>query len=106
LIYKRFCFYKYDILSLAGYLGIYTATESLNVGNLRRTYKLAEDDPTTTREAKDLTSRQHQDDNSKPQQWEEFGHKFQPGELELLKQSIVQMALSRIDGQDELFVGG
>lgn len=40
------------------------------------------------------------------QQWEEFGHQFQAGELELLKQSIVEMAFSRIEGQDELFVGG
>ncbi|KPM35150.1 hypothetical protein AK830_g11420 [Neonectria ditissima] len=40
------------------------------------------------------------------QQWEEFGHRFQDGELESLKQSIVEMALSRIEGQDELYVGG
>ncbi|KAF7544161.1 hypothetical protein G7Z17_g10177 [Cylindrodendrum hubeiense] len=40
------------------------------------------------------------------QQWEEFGHQFQAGELELLKQSIVEMAFSRVEGQDELFVGG
>lgn len=39
-------------------------------------------------------------------QWEEFGHQFEPGQLERLKQSIVEMALSRIDGQDELYVGG
>ncbi|KAK7421492.1 tyrosine protein phosphatase yvh1 [Neonectria punicea] len=40
------------------------------------------------------------------QQWEDFGHQFQDGELELLKRSIVEMALSRIEGQDELYVGG
>lgn len=44
--------------------------------------------------------------DTRPQQWEEFGHQFQAGELELLKQSIVEMAFSRIEGQDELFVGG
>lgn len=46
------------------------------------------------------------DDDLKPQQWEEVGHKFQKGELEDLKRSITEMALSRIEGLDELFVGG
>jgi dual specificity phosphatase 12 len=40
------------------------------------------------------------------QTWEEFGHKFEAGELESLKQSIADMALSRIDGEDNLYVGG
>lgn len=66
--------------------------------NLRQTFILADDKTHQTVE--------HHEDDSKPQLWEEFGHRFEPGELELLKQSIVQMALSRIDGQDELFVGG
>lgn len=38
--------------------------------------------------------------------WEDFGHQFEAGELEILKRSIAEMALSRIDGQDELYVGG
>lgn len=38
--------------------------------------------------------------------WEDFGHQFEAGELERLKRSIVEMALSRIDGQDDLYVGG
>jgi hypothetical protein len=67
----------------------------------KHSFILADDDFTET----DQTVEHHEDD-SKPQLWEEFGHRFEPGELELLKQSIVQMALSRIDGQDELFVGG
>ncbi|KAF7561550.1 hypothetical protein G7046_g2591 [Stylonectria norvegica] len=45
-------------------------------------------------------------DDSKPTQWEEVGHKFANGELEALKQSIAEMALSKIDGQDDLYVGG
>ncbi|KAF5528787.1 Tyrosine phosphatase YVH1, partial [Fusarium napiforme] len=70
-------------------------------------HNLAEDDSTSADQAyKVFTSKGNQEDDSKPQQWEEFGHTFEPGELDLLKQSIAQMALSRIDGQDELFVGG
>lgn len=74
---------------------------------MRQAHNLAEDDSTSADQAyKVFTSKDNQEDDSKPQQWEEFGHNFEPGELELLKQSIAQMALSRIDGQDELFVGG
>ena len=39
-------------------------------------------------------------------QWQEVGHQFEAGELETLKRSIVEMALSRIDGPDELYLGG
>ena len=46
------------------------------------------------------------EDDSKPQQWEELGHKFEKGELEDLKRSITEMALSRIEGLDEMYVGG
>lgn len=45
-------------------------------------------------------------DTSKLQIWQDFGHKFEPDELEDLKRSIAEMALSRIDGQEELYVGG
>lgn len=38
--------------------------------------------------------------------WEEFGHEFGAGELEQLKRSIAEMALSRIEGPEELYVGG
>ncbi|KAF4462858.1 Tyrosine- phosphatase YVH1 [Fusarium albosuccineum] len=55
---------------------------------------------------RDLVEKQGEQDDTRLQQWEDFGHQFQAGELELLRQSIAQMALSRIDGQDELFVGG
>ncbi|KAJ3509001.1 hypothetical protein NM208_g15732 [Fusarium decemcellulare] len=55
---------------------------------------------------RDLVEKQGEPDDTRLQQWEDFGHQFQAGELELLRQSIAQMALSRIDGQDELFVGG
>ncbi|KAM5352857.1 hypothetical protein ACJ41O_005579 [Fusarium nematophilum] len=54
----------------------------------------------------DFSAQKQAQDDSRLEQWEEFGHQFQDGELELLKRSIAQMALSRIDGQDELFVGG
>ncbi|RSL98927.1 hypothetical protein CEP52_010014 [Fusarium oligoseptatum] len=54
----------------------------------------------------DLTTQQDEKEDSRLQQWEDLGHQFEAGELELLKRSIAQMALSRIDGQDELFVGG
>jgi hypothetical protein len=37
---------------------------------------------------------------------EHFGHRFAPAELDSLKCSITEMALNRIEGQDELFVGG
>ena len=40
------------------------------------------------------------------QVWEDFGHQFEAGELEILKRSIAEMALSRIHGEDELYVGG
>ncbi|KAI9155524.1 tyrosine- phosphatase yvh1 [Paramyrothecium foliicola] len=55
-----------------------------------------------------LSEKQPEEDaaDSRPQVWEEYGHRFEPGELELLKSSIVEMALNRIEGQDELFVGG
>jgi len=69
--------------------------------DLRQTFILAESNNST-----ETGQQEHHEDDSKPQLWEEFGHRFEQGELELLKQSIVQMALSRIDGQDELFVGG
>jgi dual specificity phosphatase 12 len=39
-------------------------------------------------------------------QWESYGHEFKPGELEELKMSIVEMALSRVDGPDDIYVGG
>lgn len=42
----------------------------------------------------------------KLQVWEKLGHKFEAGELDKLKESIADMALSRIDGQEELYVGG
>jgi dual specificity phosphatase 12 len=45
-------------------------------------------------------------DTSKLQIWQDFGHKFESDELEDLKRSIAGMALSRIDGQEELYVGG
>lgn len=54
----------------------------------------------------DLAAQQDEKEDSRLQQWEDLGHQFEAGELELLKRSIAQMALSRIDGQDELFVGG
>lgn len=74
---------------------------------MRQAHNLAEDDSTNADQAyKVFASRDNQEDDLKLQQWEEFDHTFEPGELELLKQSIAQMALSRIDGQDELFVGG
>lgn len=44
--------------------------------------------------------------DGKPQIWEDLGHKFEAGELESLKRSIAEMALSRIDGMEELYVGG
>lgn len=44
--------------------------------------------------------------DSKPRIWEDFGHQFAAGELEDLKKSIADMALSRINGHDELYVGG
>lgn len=47
-----------------------------------------------------------EEDNSRMQQWEEFGHEFEAGELEALKRSVADMALSRIEGQDDLYVGG
>ena len=77
---------------------IFLGAENLN---LRQTFILADNDFAETNQTVE-----RQEDDSKPQLWEEFGHQFDPQELELLKQSIVQMALSRIDGQDELFVGG
>lgn len=46
------------------------------------------------------------DDNPRPQIWEEFGHKFKAGELEELKKSVADMALSRVEGDDELYLGG
>lgn len=57
------------------------------------------------------TSRTSEDANQPPvapklQIWANFGHQFEAGELEILKRSIVEMALSRIDGQEELYVGG
>ncbi|KFA74351.1 hypothetical protein S40288_06666 [Stachybotrys chartarum IBT 40288] len=39
-------------------------------------------------------------------QWDDYGHEYKPGELEELKMSIVEMALSRVQGQDELYIGG
>lgn len=53
-------------------------------------------------------ARQEEEDaaDSPLQAWEEFGHRFEPAELARLKNSIVEMALNRIEGQDELFVGG
>ena len=45
-------------------------------------------------------------DDSRPQTGPHLGHQFEPGELERLEQSIVEMALSRVDGPDELYVGG
>ncbi|KAM0425603.1 hypothetical protein ACHAPT_009134 [Fusarium lateritium] len=53
-----------------------------------------------------LAAQQSDKEDTRLQQWEDLGHQFEAGELELLKRSIAQMALSRIDGQDELFVGG
>lgn len=44
--------------------------------------------------------------NEPLRQWEEFGHKFEESELEALKRSIVEMALSPIEGHDNLYVGG
>jgi dual specificity phosphatase 12 len=38
-------------------------------------------------------------------QWEQVGHQFEAGELDDLKRSIVEMAVSRIEGPDELYVG-
>lgn len=38
--------------------------------------------------------------------WEDFGHQFAAGELDDLKRSITEMALSRVDGEDNLYVGG
>lgn len=38
--------------------------------------------------------------------WEDFGHQFEVGELENLKRSIVEMAFSRVGGEDNLYVGG
>ncbi|KAF4122038.1 dual specificity phosphatase 12 [Geosmithia morbida] len=49
---------------------------------------------------------QDQDQDSRLENWETFGHEFGLGELENLKRSIVEMALSRIDGPDDLYVGG
>lgn len=80
---------------------IFLGAENLN---LRQTFILADNDFAETDQT--VERQEHHEDDSKPQLWEEFGHRFDPQELELLKQSIVQMALSRIDGQDELFVGG
>lgn len=48
-------------------------------------------------------------DPEKPERlrvWENFGHRFEVGELESLKRSIVEMAFSRVDGEDNLYVGG
>lgn len=45
-------------------------------------------------------------DNSKPRIWEDIGHHFAASELEELKRSITEMALSRINGNEELYVGG
>ncbi|KAG5981895.1 hypothetical protein E4U54_006460, partial [Claviceps lovelessii] len=39
-------------------------------------------------------------------QWESFGHQLHKQELEALKNSIAEMALSRVDGQENLYVGG
>ncbi|KAF5659812.1 tyrosine phosphatase yvh1 [Fusarium heterosporum] len=74
----------------------------------RLLYNLAEDNGITKagQSTTGFKAQGNKEDESKPQQREEIGHQFEPGELELLKQSIVKMALSRIDGQDELFVGG
>lgn len=47
-----------------------------------------------------------EEDDSRPQIWEEFGHKFEAGELEALKRNISEMALSRVEGDDELYLGG
>lgn len=44
--------------------------------------------------------------DSKLQTWQEFGHDFEPLELETLKRSIVEMALSRVDGPENIYVGG
>lgn len=74
---------------------------------MRFLYNLAEVNPTKADQStKGFEAQDNQEDDSRLQQWQDIGHQFEPGELELLKQSIVQMALSRIDGQDELFVGG
>ena len=45
-------------------------------------------------------------EDERPQIWDEVGHGFEPGELEALRRSITDMALSRIEGRDELYVGG
>lgn len=45
-------------------------------------------------------------EDERPQIWDEVGHRFEPGELEALRRSITDMALSRIEGRDELYVGG
>ncbi|KAG5979368.1 hypothetical protein E4U55_005246 [Claviceps digitariae] len=39
-------------------------------------------------------------------QWESFGPQFDTQELDTLKNSIAGMALSRVDGQENLYVGG
>ncbi|TWU78454.1 tyrosine protein phosphatase yvh1 [Metarhizium rileyi] len=46
------------------------------------------------------------DDREALRQWDNFGHELDGQELHQLKNSIAEMALSRIEGQDNLFVGG
>lgn len=55
-----------------------------------------------------LLSRRQAEDwyDSKPEIWEEVGTKIPETELERLKNSIVEMALSRVEIPDELYVGG
>ena len=52
------------------------------------------------------TSDPDADLNTKPEIWQNVGHEFDAQELQNLKRSIVAMALSRVDGHDELYVGG
>jgi hypothetical protein len=47
-----------------------------------------------------------QTDREPLRQWDNFGHQFDHQELNRLKNNIAEMALSRIDGQDNLYVGG
>ncbi|CAM1500431.1 Fc.00g095930.m01.CDS01 [Cosmosporella sp. VM-42] len=60
---------------------------------------MLEEDPTPSGQPEDK-------DDTRLQQWEDFGHEFEEGELELLKRSIAEMALSRIEGEEGLYVGG
>ena len=67
---------------------------------------VATTNPEEAEEQAGLVSPTASSEDERPQIWEEFGHRFEPEELETLKRSITEMALSRIEGQDELYVGG